>query len=452
MRYKSSYRRKRVRPIKLFFVSSLAVAAFFFFVQAMSSSPKEHNLLKIEDVQGRLDSLKEQIALEEKKIAQIKYERYNREGMIRAGQGIFQALGDLGVPQPVSLKLVNALSDSVELINMVAGERVGVELDPQDTSRVLGFSYSPNPAVVHRLVYVDGIYAYKRVERPTTIRHSLIEGVIESGSSLDQTLREKGISPSMVGVVNGVLLCKVSFRTDAREGDRFKVLLRERFFQDSIRIDGQVLYTCYDGVRAGFHEAFRYDDGDPQSSYTAHYSETGEALIHSGLRYPLDRLHISSSYGMRIHPVSGIRKMHWGVDYRAPIGTPIYAVAPGVVVQSAYNKSNGHYVAIRHPDRYISYYLHLHRRSVSRGNVVRAGQIIGRVGNTGISTGPHLHFGFKQPNGRWMNPLRKRMIATPKLKGERLARLTTQAKEIRSLLDSLQTNSPPTSPLAKVEE
>ncbi|MFW6255062.1 MAG: M23 family metallopeptidase, partial [Chitinivibrionales bacterium] len=167
----------------------------------------------------------------------------------------------------------------------------------------------------------------------------------------------------------------------------------------------------------------------------------GEALVHSGLRYPLDRLHISSSYGMRIHPVSGMRKMHWGVDYRAPTGTPVYAVAPGVVIASAYNSSNGHYIAIRHPDRYISYYLHLHRRMASKGQSVRAGQIVGRVGSTGISTGPHLHFGFKMPNGRWMNPLRKRMIATPKLKGERLERMTVQAGEIRHLLDSLRTQT-----------
>lgn len=419
----------------------LVIAAFFFLVQAMSPSPQKRSQLEIRQTLHRLDSLQKQISFEKKKIARFTKMKYLHEGEIGAGQGMFQALSDLGVSHGIRLQLVNTLRDSVELMNMVAGQRISVEYDPRDTNRVLTFSYSPNPSVVHEIIYRDSAYAYRRVEQPTTIRHSLIEGTIRSGSSLDQTLREKGIAPSMVGVVNGVLLCKISFRTDAREGDRFKVLLRERFFQDTIRVDGQVLYTCYDGARAGFHEAFRYDDGDPKSSYTAHYTEKGEALVHSGLRYPLDRLHISSSYGMRIHPVSGMRKMHWGVDYRAPTGTPVYAVAPGVVIASAYNSSNGHYIAIRHPDRYISYYLHLHRRMASKGQSIRAGQIIGRVGSTGISTGPHLHFGFKMPNGRWMNPLRKRMIATPKLKGERLERMTVQAGEIRQLLDSLRTQT-----------
>ncbi|MFW5775187.1 MAG: M23 family metallopeptidase [Chitinivibrionales bacterium] len=438
-RYRSLTRKKNKRPAKVVFIALLAVTVFFFIVQATSSPSQKHSRLEMESVLHRLDSLQKQISLEEKRISRL---RFNREGEIRAGQGMFQALSDLGVSHQMRLQMVNTLSDSVELLTMVAGEKISVELDPHDTTRIRTFTYSPNPAVIHKLAFRDSAFVYERVELPTTIRHRLIEGVIQSGSSLDQTLREKGITPAMVGVVNGVLLCKISFRTDAREGDRFKVLLRERFFQDSVRIDGQVLYTSYDGSRAGFHEAFRYDDGDPKSSYTAHYTEKGEALIHSGLRYPLDRLHISSSYGMRIHPVSGRRKMHWGVDYRAPTGTPIYSVAPGVVIKSAYNSSNGHYIAIRHPDRYISYYLHLHRRLATRGQTVRSGQIIGRVGNTGISTGPHLHFGFKRPNGRWMNPLHKRMIATPKLQGQRLARMTEQAGQIRQLLDSLQTQQP----------
>jgi hypothetical protein len=423
------------------FMVTVAVVAITFLVQAIEPSPQERNRREIELTLSRVDSLRKQIALETQRIAEFKRIKYTRKGAIGPGQGMFQALADLGIPHRMRLKLVNALSDSVELLHLAAGEPVTVELDPSDTTRLLSFSYSPHPAVVHRLISRDTALLYERVEHPTTTRHRLIEGHLEQGSSLDQTLREKGIPSSMVGVVNGVLLCKISFRTHAREGDRFRVLLSERFYQDSIRIDGTVLYTCYDGVKAGFYEAFRYDDGDPKSSYTAHYTEKGEALIHSGLRYPLDRLHISSGYGMRYHPLTGRRTMHRGVDYRAPRGTPVYSVASGTVVRSGYNSANGHYVAIRHSDRYTSYYLHLHRRLVSRGQSVRSRQIIGKVGSTGISTGPHLHFGFKKPNGAWMDPLRKRMIATPKLKGERLAKLRRQIGEIKLVVDSLTTET-----------
>jgi murein DD-endopeptidase MepM/ murein hydrolase activator NlpD len=435
-------RHGRKRSLRAVYLVTFVIAPVFLLVQAMTPSPQQRTRREIEQTLSLLDSLGRQIELEEKRVAAARRMLYHREGAIGAGQGMFQALRDLGVAHQTRLELVNALSDSVELINMIAGERISLELDPADTARVLTFSYAPHPAVVHRLIRHDDAYVYERVDYPTTIRHRLIEGALEQGSSLDQTLRAQGVPSSMVGVVTGVLLCKISFRTHAREGDRFKALVRERYFRDSIRIDGQVLYTCYEGAKAGFHEAFRYDDGDPKSSYTAHYTDKGEALIHSGLRYPLDRLHISSPYGMRIHPVSGRRAMHRGVDYRAPTGTPVYAVAAGRVVKSGYTSANGHYIAIRHADKSTSYYLHLHRRLASRGQRVRARQIIGRVGSTGISTGPHLHFGFKKPGGAWMDPLRKRMIATPKLKGERLARLGVQIAEIRALLDSLESAEP----------
>jgi murein DD-endopeptidase MepM/ murein hydrolase activator NlpD len=221
-------------------------------------------------------------------------------------------------------------------------------------------------------------------------------------------------------------------------GDRYRLLLQETFFQDSVWINGKVLYAEYEGPRAGHHEAFLYADPDPASSYNAHYTSDGEALVYSALRYPLDRLHITSRYGNRVHPVTGSRSYHNGIDYRGAIGAPVYAVANGMVTNSEFKGNNGNYISIRHSDGTQSWYLHMSKRHVGRGQSVRAGQVIGRVGNTGRSTGPHLHFGFQQANGRWMDPLSKRMIATPKLSGPRLESFQTQAEDIRVLLASLE--------------
>ena len=206
------------------------------------------------------------------------------------------------------------------------------------------------------------------------------------------------------------------------------------YFSFAIWISGKVLYAESDGKTVGHHEAFRYEDPDPKSSFNAHYTETGEALVFDGLRYPLDRLHVTSAYGSRIHPITGQRKVHHGIDYGSPTGTPVYAVAEGVVTLSGYDNLSGNKISIRHRDGSSSWYLHLHTRAVSQGAHVNARQVIGRVGNTGRSTGPHLHFGFKDEKGRWINPSKKTMIATPKLEGERLARLKSQAKAIRESL------------------
>ena len=106
---------------------------------------------------------------------------------------------------------------------------------------------------------------------------------------------------------------------------------------------------------------------------------------------------------------------------------------------SNYNKYAGNRISIKHRDKSISYYYHLKNRIVKKGSWVKAGQLIGRVGSTGRVTGAHLHFGFKNSKGKWINPLNKRMIATPKLAGGRLEKLQLQIVEVKSLLAKLET-------------
>ena len=142
-----------------------------------------------------------------------------------------------------------------------------------------------------------------------------------------------------------------------------------------------------------------------------------------------------SRYGMRIHPLTGKRKMHYGVDYRVPTGTKVHAVAEGKVEVSSYDSISGNKIAIRHADGSTSWYLHLNTRSVKKGQQVKTREVIGTSGATGRVEGPHLHFAFKNARGQWINPLNKRMIATPKLKGSRLERLQEQVKDIRLKLE-----------------
>ncbi len=352
---------------------------------------------------------------------------------VKPGEGMFQTLQQAGVDLQQTLKVIRALSDSVELSKLQVGQSFQVGFRPDDPKNIAVFRYAENPARIH-LLFADSAgaeFRYDRVEKPVELRHSVFEGTLEAGANLHQTLYKIGIPGRMVNIVTGVLMCKVNFSTDARVGDKFKIMLEETWFQDSVWIGGKVLYAGYQGVRTGNHEAFRYEDPDPKSTFNAHYTEKGEALVFSGMRYPLDRLHITSPFGWRIHPVKGVRDFHNGVDYGSPSGSPVYAVADGKVVVSGYDEFSGNKIAIQHADRTSSWYLHLSVRGVRAGQKVSARQVIGRVGNTGRSTGPHLHFGFKQPNGAWMNPLTKKMIAAPKLEGERMQRLVGQIAVIR---------------------
>jgi len=329
-------------------------------------------------------------------------------------------------------KIVLALQDSVELAALRVGQVFYAALDT--AGEVQRFRFAPNPATVHMLSKVDSGFAYSRIDKPVTIRQSVFEGALENGSTLSGILHKVGIPGRMVGVVSAVLQCKVSFQL-ARPGDKFRILLEEKFYQDSIWISGKVLYAEFNGYTVGHHEAFRYEDPDPKSTFNAHYTEKGEALIFEGLRYPLDRLHITSPYGARIHPITGRRTVHHGIDYGSPKGSPVYAVAAGVVTVSGYDDLSGNKIAIRHRDNTESWYMHLSVRGVNVGAKVAPRQVIGKVGSTGRSTGPHLHLGFKDNRGNWMNPAKKTMIATPKLEGNRMARLKKQVADIRKEIE-----------------
>lgn len=358
---------------------------------------------------------------------------------VKAGDGLFQVLSRMKVSESDRRALVLAIQDSVELSKMRVGQMFHVLLN-QDGS-VQTFRFAENPATIHLLFKSDSGYIYHRPDKKLTRKHSIFEGSLAQGSTLDGMLRSVGIPGRMVGVVSGVLQCKVAFQL-AQPGDKFRILLEEAFFEDSVWIEGKVLFAEFDGKTVGHHEAFLYEDPDPKSSFNAHYTESGEALVFDGLRYPLDRLHVTSAYGSRIHPITGKRTVHHGIDYGSPKGTPVYAVAEGVVTVSGYDNLSGNKISIRHRDGSSSWYLHLHTRAVAKGAHVNTRQVIGRVGNTGRSTGPHLHFGFKDEKGRWMNPSKKTMIATPKLEGERLSRLKSQAKAIRESLTTTAAVTP----------
>jgi murein DD-endopeptidase MepM/ murein hydrolase activator NlpD len=117
-------------------------------------------------------------------------------------------------------------------------------------------------------------------------------------------------------------------------------------------------------------------------------------------------------------------------------------VADGTVLQSSYSDENGNFIAIKHSDNSQSWYLHLSHKNAFNRQHVKGRQLIGKVGNTGKSSGPHLHFAIRQPNGSWMNPLMKRMIATPKLDGARLLALANQVKDIRKILAETEAAEP----------
>ena len=359
------------------------------------------------------------------------------EGKILPGQGFTTSLLAVkGVKMKHALKIVNALRFNIDFGNLRAGKKFKLKLT-DDSSRVKEFIYKPNIVTCHKLKLDSATdkLIYKEEVLQTEKRYRLLDGSIKT--TLNQALIDEDVPSDLRQISNGVLECCVSFRTEARKNDTFRILLEEKYYNNEKLPGGRVLYASYNGKRAGFHEAYKFEDNDKKSAYTAHYSPKGKALLHSSLRLPVDRVHITSPYGYRIHPVTGRRAFHSGVDYRGKVGDPVYAVAKGRVVSVTQDRLGGKKIVLKHADGTKTYYLHLNKFLVKPGQMVKPRQRIANIGRTGRVTGPHLHFGVKSARGKWVNPLKKRMIATPQLKGDRLKRFQSQIKDIEEVIANL---------------
>ena len=357
-------------------------------------------------------------------------------GKILPKKGIEEALLKVpGLQLKHAMEISNAIRYDVDLTQIKAGEDFKVKFDKD--GNVEEFVYYPDIVTFHILKRdpVEKKLKYTAKTLPTERRFRIIEGRIDS--SLNESLvKRDDVTRNIRAVTVGILECIVSFSTDARKGDEYRILVEDRYYKGEMVPGSKVLYASYKGKQAGFSEAFRYEDEDPKSAFNAHYTDKGKALIPSAMRLPLDTIRVTSPFGMRRHPITGKMTTHHGVDYGAPVGTPVYAVARGRVIEVKQTPLGGKQVTINHADDTKTYYLHLNSFNVNVGTEVSARQRIASVGNTGRSTGPHLHLGIKDPKGNWLNPLKVKMIATPQLDNKRMPRFKNQMKEILALLDN----------------
>ena len=357
---------------------------------------------------------------------------HSKKVVFTKGMGFFQALNSMGISSTIALNIINGFRDEIEISKVKINDSLDCTFD--GNNHIQKCVYSNSLIDFHHLqLSDDGNWVYRYEKKPTITSYRIVKGNLPQNSSLENELIKQQVSRSATNTIINILKCKINFRMTARVGDFFKILIKEEIYNGQI-IDSTILFTKYEGKVAGNHESFLFQDQEKGSTYNGHYTENGEALERSSLRYPLSRIHVRSNFGNRIHPVTGEVSFHKGVDLAAKKGAPVYSVAAGKVVDSSYNPFAGKRIGIRHEDGSTSYYFHLNKKLVKKGEYVRAHQVIGEVGATGRVTGAHLHFGFKNTQGKWINPLNKRMIATNKLSGEKFNRLTQQISKFKYMI------------------
>lgn len=350
---------------------------------------------------------------------------------IPPGGSIFSVLANLDLPGTEIGMVSYRFGDYIDVTTIQPGDTLRVILS-DDGSKITKMMYVQEPTVRHNFEVIGDSLAYNMESLPVQKRLRMITGTLET--TLDAALLALGLSPADKQSINNGLEGEIDFQRNARKGDQFKVFVEERIFDGKPLPRAKILFVSYEGNRTGSHELFRYEQEDEKSVMNGLYNKEGKSNNTSGVGYPLSSIHVSSSYGKRLDPFTGRWANHQGVDYRARSGTPVYAVANGTVASARYNGGYGNEVRIKHPSGMITLYAHLLSMSVRNGQTVKRGQIIGRVGSTGRSTGAHLHFGLMS-GSRYINPSQLRMVGAERLNQQQMAEFENQKNRIRELMN-----------------
>ncbi len=325
---------------------------------------------------------------------------------IRRGDSFGELMLANKVEYPKIAQISEKYRDSFDVRKIRVGKPYMI-LKSKDTAQAAQVFIYQNDRVNYTVVdFRDSAVAYKD-KRPVSFREREVAGVIPEGGSLSLVIDQLGVDYQVTLDLSQVYAWTVDFsKLDA--GDKFRIIFDEKYIQDS-------LYAGAGPIKAAYFE----HGGKPLYAFSYHndsldimeyYDDQAENLRRTFLSMPIRFGRLSSRYNLkrRIRYYGYKVRPHRGTDYAAPIGTPILATADGVVTESTRRGGNGKYVKIRHNGTYSTQYLHMKAQKVKRGDYVRQGDVIGWVGMTGNTGGPHVCYRFWK-NGRQVDPLREEL-------------------------------------------
>jgi murein DD-endopeptidase MepM/ murein hydrolase activator NlpD len=316
---------------------------------------------------------------------------------LRRGDTATQIFEKLGLAGAAAREASGALAEHIDLKALKAGSRYSAFLNPDSSLASLQIELDGNGRFQMKRQDRRWETAWQPFER--TVEMRALRGTLDG--SFEGSIHTAG-GPSMLAYrMADVLRWDLDFTRDLKRGDHFEVLYEQVKLDGRDYSVGNVVAMTYDGSEGRHHEAYSYGEGG------VYYDGEGRPLRKMFLRSPLRYSHVTSSFNLhRFHPVLNEYRPHYGVDYGAPVGTPVQVTANGVVVSAGWDGGGGNVVKIRHGEGYMSAYLHLSRfaSGIRAGARVRQGDIIAFTGATGLATGPHLDYRVKL-NDKWLDPL-----------------------------------------------
>ena len=355
---------------------------------------------------------------------------------VQSGDSLMGLLQHAGIAPAAAQSAIDALAGKWDPRALKIGQEIALLRDDSGVKQL-----HLTPDLQRDLVLTrgtDGNFIASVMPRDILAVPLRIAGAIDS--SLFDAAAKAGMPQAVLSDIIHAFSYDVDFQREVQPGDSFEVLFDQLVDEKTGKIvgTGDVAYAALN-LSGKVEALYRYT---PPGGYPGFYNADGTNVKKALLRTPVDGARISSSFGMRHHPILGFTRMHQGVDFAVPAGTPIMASGDGVVAAAGWSGGYGNLVELRHDGSYSTRYGHMSRiaKGIHPGVRVHQGEVIGYVGMTGLATGPHLHYEVRIDN-KAINPLGVRLAATQKLDGRALAEFRAQEAVTAKRVAALRANS-----------
>ena len=352
-----------------------------------------------------------------------------RTGEVKNGQFFSTLLGGLGLSQQEAYNLTEATKEVFDVKTLRVGKQYRAYYK-DSVLKYLVYDRDKASSIVFDCTAPYGAWVY---EKPVTVEQRYADVTISSSLWVD--MRAAGVSPLLIVSLSDIYAWTVDFFA-LQKGDRFRVLYEERMCDGEVIAVDTVRYAVFSHGGDDFPMVM-FDQKDGGNMW---WNEKGESMRKAFLKAPLNYSRISSGFSYsRKHPVTRKVQPHTGVDYAAPTGTPVMTIGDGVVTSVKYEGAGGNTVRIRHNSVYSTAYLHLSKyaKGLKAGQRVRQGKVIGYVGSTGRSTGPHLDFRVWK-NGTPINPLKMESPPAEPIKDSNKEAFAETSAKYKAQIDSIQ--------------
>ena len=353
---------------------------------------------------------------------------------IKKGDSFGEILERNRLGYPKIFQIAEKAKDTFDIRKLQIGKPYMLLCSKDSLKQPLSFIYQPNKLEYVVIEFCDTILAYIE-KKPITIVEKQASGIINS--TLSETMDEQGLSAQLIYDMSDIYAWTIDFFR-LQKGDRFKLVYKQRFIEDSIYAGIESVDAAYFEHRGEQLYAFNFEV-DSVKNISDYFDEETKSLRRTFLTSPVKFSRISSRFNLnrRIAYYGYRRRPHRGTDFAAPIGTPIMATANGTVIESTRRGGNGKFVKIKHNGTYTTQYLHMSKRLVKVGDYVKQGDIIGKVGMTGNTGGPHVCYRFWK-NRKEVDPFKQKLPAAESIPDS----LTSKYKEfimpLKAQLDRIE--------------